>query len=1393
MVQVEPWSPMNVGDKLELFWGAPDPDSPDYPGMAVANKTLQFPDELNKAVLLSVPEEDVYAGWFNVACRVTRVGTGFQELSPLLRVLVKLDRPGGIDPAPDVNPNLAAPILPPEVIRDGVDTTWAARGVPVTIEPYVNMAVGDRIRLNWGGAFVEYTLKDDSEVNQPVTLIVDDATIRAAGDGDALALRYQVFDVVHNRSGWSPTTEVMVNVQGNALFLPEVTNADDNGVIDLTLLGSEDVRVLVTAFEPDFAVGDTVTLSWLGHTAEGVSVPYEEAQQVTRSPVQTLEFFVPNANVVALAQGDAVVSYRLQSGRSSKQVRVTIVGEAIALSPPTVDEAPNDYDELDASLSRATVRIPPYPGMEVGDTVTLIWSGTRADGQPHLYQVERQISGSAVNKEIVLQIPGAEIALLAGGTVELWYEVITGDGTPLRPSQVRTLRVSQGQGILLPAATVDEAPDNVTLDPAAVDLYATVRIAPYTGMAIGDRVDMYWIGSGANGSTSDWITIRAATLNKPVVFDVDKAYVDANDGGTVTVRYTVTPTVGRPPLTTPLTLRVAKQGLMPPAVKETGGSANLDPLNVVDRLTVVVPTYAGWLPTDEVSVTWIGTSSYTTPAQTLDSSREVALPVSLIAYNLGREVQVTYTVIRNGVSFDSSMPLVLSVLLISESALADSGPQILQAANAEDGGGVLNLNAVTGGATIRVYVWPHIALGQPLWLRLHGKNADGSNRSLTIWQAPGPKVSQIWLDQGYYDVTVPYSYLGGLMWASELSMEFKVGFDQSLDEDDATFFPIRTYVVDNWKDSITTFADGTMGNWVRGPAFTQGTVTSGVFRNPTTAVSGHAGVVLKQTLMFLAGRRYRVGFKIRAYLTTGVLKPNFSADIPGLGEIMPASDVPLDQKWYAREGYFSVPSSGSYELDLVSHQDRGGGSGADGGNDYELDDIVVTLADDNWKDSITTFSDATLGKWEPGTAYTQGRFNTDLGVFQNPTTAASGHAGVVLKQSFIFLAGMVYRFSFKIRAYVTTSALKPNFSVSGPVLGEIIPALDVALDQKWYLREGYFTVPSSGTYEIDLVSHQDRGGGAGSDGGNDYELDAVAVTLAVNSVDNITMLAAPVVTEADPFTDTLNLVKPVNDVHIVVDYAGMAIDDVVTMVWEGTAGGGSTSQTVEIKTLGPVVFTVGSSTIVPNYNKTVEIYYTVQRANRPGAFAEVSALVELAIQNPTLQGNATFVVGTTSFYRCTARSSITIPDDLPVGTVIETTSTSSASAQTSFTCSTSSSSYRVNLVGSQPKNDAMLFPTGISGLGFRLVYQGKPLTAGPGLQNAGTYGNGGTTGAIEFVKTGSIAPGATLSAGVLAQWLMGSNRLYDMGWQLMNDVAIDVVRRRSVKGKRQAATAPMKG
>lgn len=688
---------------------------------------------------------------------------------------------------------------------------------------------------------------------------------------------------------------------------------------------------------------------------EGVPVLYEDAQDVTRSPVQTLEFFVPNASVVALAQGDAVVSYTLQTGRTSKQVRVTIVGDAMVLPAPTVDEAPNDYDALDATLLRATVRIPPYPSMLAGDVVTLIWSGHRADGEAHLYQLERQISGSAVGKEIVLAVPGAEIALLAGGTLQVWYEVMHGDGTPLSPSQVRALRVSEGQGVILRQPTVDEAPDNVTLDPDAVDLYATVRIAPYPpDMAIGDRVDMYWIGSGLNGSFTDWITIRAATVNKPVLFDVDKAYVIANDGGTVTISYKVTSLVGSPRSSIPLTLRVGAAQAIVPAI----------------------------------------------------------------------------------------------------TSVRDSNGEVPE-----------------GGTT--------------------------------------------------QDTTVTLS--------------------------------------------------GTAPGDMRVELFDHDTISHGV------------------------------------------------ADVAGNGM---------------------------------------------------------------WMRAVTGLADGS------------------------------------------------HRFTVK------------------------------------------------GLYGSEPVSP--------------------ARTFIVASQ----ALAKPIVIEADPFTDTLNLIKPYDNgvVHVIIDYADMALGDEVTMTWQGTAGSGSQQKKATIRALRPLSLTVAGTTIIPNYNRTVQISYNVQRAGLPPDAPAVESLVlNLAIENLPLQTAVSFASGGTSYYRCVASSNnIIVPDDLAVGAVIHETPYVAPSARAYLrNVSVVPSHYQLNLMSSQPRHDATLFQTGIPGVGLRLLLNSNGISnempAGPTLGNVAVLDNYGTQGALQFVKTGPITSG-TLRAGVLVEWFVGSNRLYWMGWQLMNNVTFlpGGAGRGSVGGKRHVAKVSTK-
>lgn len=154
----------------------------------------------------------------------------------------------------------------------------------------------------------------------------------------------------------------------------------------------------------------------------------------------------------------------------------------------------------------------------------------------------------------------------------------------------------------------------------------------------------------------------------------------------------------------------------------------------------------------------------------------------------------------------------------------------------------------------------------------------------------------------------------------------------------------HTFTVETWVDSITDFNNGTSGNWLKGPAGFQGYITNGYFQNITAARSGHAGVLFSQTFRFVAGMTYSFSYQARNFARQAVdLAPSFSVQFASSQLILPVYSVPRTNQWYTQTANFSVAQTGSYSLQIISHQDRGGGNNGDGGNDYDMDNIIVRL------------------------------------------------------------------------------------------------------------------------------------------------------------------------------------------------------------------------------------------------------------------------------------------------------------------------------------------------------------------------------------------------------------------------------------------------------------------
>lgn len=200
LIDVTPYTGMDEGDLIELFWN----------NCYVASKVLAA-DDGNKPVSLRVPQSFIANGCARIHYRVMQVGQG-PALSPTTRVQIKLDCPGGQPPdlCGDENQSLAPVGIPETIRRQGVNPSQIKRGVPLTINPYLNMAVDDEITLRWGDVRMDLPKIKASDVGQPIQVWVPPAIILEAGEDLRLEVTYCILDRVGNNSRWAPPRRLKI-------------------------------------------------------------------------------------------------------------------------------------------------------------------------------------------------------------------------------------------------------------------------------------------------------------------------------------------------------------------------------------------------------------------------------------------------------------------------------------------------------------------------------------------------------------------------------------------------------------------------------------------------------------------------------------------------------------------------------------------------------------------------------------------------------------------------------------------------------------------------------------------------------------------------------------------------------------------------------------------------------------------------------------------------------------------------------------------------------------------------------------------------------------------------------------------------------------------------------
>lgn len=68
----------------------------------------------------------------------------------------------------DENQQLAPVIIPDAIRRQGVNPNQIKRGVPLTIEPYLNMAEDDAITLRWGDVRMDLAPITAADIGLPI-------------------------------------------------------------------------------------------------------------------------------------------------------------------------------------------------------------------------------------------------------------------------------------------------------------------------------------------------------------------------------------------------------------------------------------------------------------------------------------------------------------------------------------------------------------------------------------------------------------------------------------------------------------------------------------------------------------------------------------------------------------------------------------------------------------------------------------------------------------------------------------------------------------------------------------------------------------------------------------------------------------------------------------------------------------------------------------------------------------------------------------------------------------------------------------------------------------------------------------------------------------------------
>lgn len=777
----ERWFELREGDTYRIYFG----------NVSKADSTITAAQVSEDRFFLNVPRESLgfqpgmsFLFIPDVYGEVLRIGSSTPSTSPPQIVFIKQTRPGGIDKGPFEQWHSELHLtLRDKIIGAGQSTT-------ATIKAWEHMRVNDLVMFYWGGNRFEIPRITPEQVGQDLTFEIDEAFIVAAGSGEH-AVAFYLYDEVLNMSGelqhWSKPVHISVNLQLTLLPEPFILEADlDLMALDADALGKEPANALVEIpfrNPPLFRIGDEIVLTVHGMTFDGTYISESFRQSVKKVP-DYLYFPIRNEVVRSFLLSTMVVDYvrirALTEDLPSRSASVAVIGQRYDLPKPSVNEAHGPFIAPDHV--RITVNMPDYqPSGSPGDALEVRLNGLHVDNTQELVTSTRLAGTPPRTRDfenaLYMRLEGLRdtnvhyIVHGATGSREserLWVQI----GRPPRDQ---------------PAPVIWEAV-NGNVDPKTVGSVGTLELR--ANFKQGDIVTVHYTGSNSGLLQEEYTLFMDAN---PLLIDISKNLFLDNIDGTLTVSYWID-RGGVYLYSEELVVSIGTalgELFLAEVLQATTEPDELDPMQVWPNGATVRLRYDSIKPKDKVEVKWVGLAgagSYFEIKENQSGDHiDFTVPSDVIGFNihpLGRDILVSFTVIRNGFATDSPV-LTLRLLSLHH----PSGPVIDSIG--EDA--VLHVPLLADFDETRVPAWPYAKVGQRMWLAYDGTRNTGAAYKNEIFRARPVDVSE-----ALYGVSseTPVLALRNLQEWSELTIRFWVAFDHSDELDNAVLFEVRHHRIE---------------------------------------------------------------------------------------------------------------------------------------------------------------------------------------------------------------------------------------------------------------------------------------------------------------------------------------------------------------------------------------------------------------------------------------------------------------------------------------------------------------------------------------------------------------------------------------------------------------------